>query len=72
MSWRLIYKDEDVIDLFESSGVTYTQKNLFVSNTLDECFTKIDDLKLNAVYNIDNERIIFSGGTRTIEDINDL
>lgn len=69
MSWRLIYKENKIIDLFESNGITHTRNNLFISDSLDECFSKIDELKLNTTYIIGNEKIIFSGGTRTTEDI---
>jgi len=69
MSWRLIYKENKVIDLLESNGITYTQNNIFISDSLDECFSKIDELKLNTTYIVGDEKIIFSAGTRTTEDI---
>jgi len=73
MSWRLAYKIDKVITLFESDGSTYTRKELFISDELEDCFNKIDELKLNYTYFSGNtKQIIFSGGTRTIEDINDF
>ena len=73
MSWRLVYKIDKVITLFESDGSTYTRKELFISDELEDCFNKIDVLKLEYIYFSGNTtKIIFSGGSRTIEDINDL
>jgi hypothetical protein len=73
MSWRLIYNTNKVISLFESDGVTYTSKELFISNNLEDCFNKIDELEYYYKYpKGDTQVIIFSGGTRTIEDINDF
>ena len=70
MSWRLVYENDMVYALLESEGKTYTRKNLLYFDTMEECFSKIDELELNATYPIDNKKeIIFSGGTRTIKDI---
>tara|TARA_R110000751_G_scaffold21026_3_gene60921 strand:- start:508 stop:729 length:222 start_codon:yes stop_codon:yes gene_type:complete len=73
MDYRLVYKDNKVYALHHSSGTTETLKNLSFFNTLDECFNEIDVLKLEFIYFSGNTtKIIFSGGSRTIEDINDL
>ena len=73
MSYRLVYENNKVYALLESSGTTYTTKNLLFFDTQEECFNKIDELKLNyTYYSGGTTEIIFSGGTRTIEDINDL
>ena len=73
MSYRLVYENNKVYALLESSGTTYTTKNLLFFDTQEECFNKIDELKLNYTYFSGNtKQIIFSGGTRTIEDINDF
>ena len=70
MSWRLVYENDTVYALLESEGKTYTRKNLLYFDTMEECFSKIDELELNATYPIDSKKeIIFSGGTRTIKDI---
>jgi hypothetical protein len=42
---------------------------LLFFDTQEECFNKIDELKLNyTYYSGGTTEIIFSGGTRTIED----
>jgi len=67
MVWRFIYDTEKVYDLFETSDITLTTKNVFDGNTIDECFNKIDELKIYCVYPLnDTQDIIFSGGARTI------
>lgn len=69
MSWNLIYENNTVYGLLETEGKTYTRKVLLTFDTMDECFSKIDELKLNAIYPTgDTKVIIFSDGTRTIED----
>ena len=69
MVWRFIYDTEKVYDLFETSDITLTTKNVFDGNTIDECFNKIDELQLNCTYPLnDTQIIIFSGGTRTISN----
>ena len=46
---------------------------LGISNNLEDCFNKIDELEYYYKYpKGDTQVIIFSGGTRTIEDINDF
>ena len=69
MVWRFIYDTEKVYDLFETSDITLTTRNVFDGNTIDECFNKIDELQLYCVYPLnDKQDIIFSGGNRTIVD----
>ena len=71
MSYRLVYENNKVYALLESEGTTYTSKKLLFFDTLEESFNKIDELKLNYTYfSGGTTEIIFSGGTRTIEDIN--
>ena len=73
MSWRLVYNMDKVVILFESDGITRTPNNLFISDNLEDCFNKIDELKLNYTYHSGGTtEIIFSGGTRIIEDINNF
>ena len=67
MSWRLIYENKKVYGLFTSSGITLTNNNLFVSDTLEECFDEIDSLELTMIwFSGDTTEILFSAGTRTI------
>ena len=67
MVWRFIYDTEKVYDLFETSDITLTTRNVFDGNTLEDCFNKIDELKIYFVYQLnDDQDIIFSSGTRTI------
>ena len=67
MIWRLIYTNTDVIDLFETNGITATPHQIFDTNTQEECFDKIDELKITYYYPLnENETLLFSGGTRTI------
>lgn len=70
MSWRLIYENKKVYGLLESTGVTLTNSNLFVANTLKDCFDEVDSLELTMLWpSGDTKDILFSGGTRTIIDI---
>ena len=67
MIWRLIYTNTDVIDLLETNGITATPYQIFEANTKEECFDKIDQLKITYYYPLnENEILLFSGGTRTI------
>lgn len=67
MSWRLIYENKKVYGLFESESLTLTNKNLFVSDSLKDCFNIIDAKELVALWpSGDTKDILFSGGTRTI------
>ena len=75
MGCRLIYGDGRVYNIGEtvSGEKIYTSKTLFTGDTLENCFTEIDKQSLYMTYySGDTQIIIFSGGTRTIEDINDL
>lgn len=66
MIWRLIYDSEGIYSLFETNDITVTNKQVFDGNTIDECFSKIDELQLYCEYQVDNKTIIFSGGSRII------
>jgi hypothetical protein len=67
MNWRIIYTNTQVIGLFETNGVTITPHSIFNGGTQDECFNKIDELKITYHYPLNkNEILLFSGGTRTI------
>ena len=67
MIWRLIYTNTEVIDLFETNGITATPHQIFEGSTQEECFYKIDELKITYHYPLnENEILLFSGGTRTI------
>jgi hypothetical protein len=66
MNWRLIYTNTEVIDLFETNDITATPYSIFNAPTQEECFNKIDELKLTYYYPLnENEILLFSGGTRT-------
>lgn len=67
MIWRLIYTNTEVIDLLETNGITATPHQIFDANTQDDCFDKIDELKITYHYPLnENEILLFSGGNRTI------
>ena len=68
MGWRIIYDNNNVIELGEIFTSSYTDYNIDEFNTQEECFNKIDELQLNYIgFSGDtNVRVIFSGGTRTI------
>jgi len=51
-SWRLIYTNNIVLDLFESEGITSTIYNLFVSKNKQDCLDQISFL--NLYYNNEN------------------
>lgn len=71
MIWRLIYSNLYVIDLFETNAITATPYQIFEANTQEECFNKIDELKITYYYPLnENEILLFSGGSRTIININ--
>jgi len=66
MIWRLIHTNTEVIDLLETNGITATPHQIFNANTQDECFDKIDELKITYYYPLnENEILLFSGGNRT-------
>jgi hypothetical protein len=67
MIWRLIYNNINVVHLFETNDITVTPHQIFEGNTQEECFDKIDELKITYYYPLnENEILLFSGGTRTI------
>lgn len=67
MVWRLIYNDVNVIDFFETSDITISPYNIYNGITKEDCFNKIDELKLVYYYPLsENETLLFSGGTRII------
>tara|TARA_Y100000389_G_scaffold3780_1_gene3636 strand:+ start:2133 stop:2354 length:222 start_codon:yes stop_codon:yes gene_type:complete len=69
MVWRLVYKNDGrVISLNETNGKTYTIHNIFDGLNQEECFNKIDELKLNyqGLSGGTEFLVLFSGGTRTI------
>ena len=53
-SWRLIYNDTDVLDLFESEGITSTIHNLFTSTNYQDCLALISSLNLKFDVNHEN------------------
>jgi|10_taG_2_1085330.scaffolds.fasta_scaffold20175_2 hypothetical protein len=72
MNYRLVYENNKVYALHHSNGNTETLKNLLYFDKLEDCFDKIDELKLEYTYfSGDTIEIIFSGGTRTIKDNKD-
>jgi hypothetical protein len=69
MSWRLVYSDSKIIDLFEVRGNTFTPHTIYNGSDRDDCFNKIDELEYYYEYPTGNtQTIIFSGGSRTIID----
>lgn len=46
MSWRLIYDNERVIQLFQSEGYTKSMHNIFLANSKEECLAEIYILNL--------------------------
>ena len=46
MCWRLVHDGEKVIQLFETSGTTYSKNTIFVASTIEECETEIYSLNL--------------------------
>ena len=53
-SWRLIYNDTTVLDLFESEGITATINNLFTSSNYQDCLALINSLNLRFDKNYEN------------------
>ena len=69
MSWRLTYENKKVYGLFESTGITLTNNSLFVANTVEECFDRVDLLELTMLWPSGyTHDILFSAGTRTLID----
>jgi hypothetical protein len=48
MSWRLVYDDKKVIQLFQSGGYTMSKHNIFLANSKEACLTEI--YRLNLIY----------------------
>ena len=72
-NWKLIYNNISVIDLSNDSGIIKTQSNIFEGATQDDCFSKIDELRITYYHQLnDDEMLVFSGGTRTVINIEDL
>jgi hypothetical protein len=69
MIWKLIYDNENIIILFETTDITITQHNVYESSLIDNCFNKIDELGYNFEFVYNNQKITFSQGTRTYSDI---
>ena len=55
--WRLVYKDNKVLDLFESDGETSSLNSLF-GGTEKECLAEIERLELD--YEISEENIFLN------------
>ena len=53
-SWRLIYDNTTVLDLFESEGITTTINNLFTSSNYQDCLALINSLNLRFDTNYEN------------------
>lgn len=73
MGYRMVHNNILVTYLSDKENKIYTNNTIFLGDTLNDCFNEIDKLKLKASYPTgDTQVIIFSGGTRTIKDINDI
>jgi hypothetical protein len=73
MGYKMVHNNILVTYLSDKENKIYTNNTIFLGDTLNDCFNEIDKLKLNATYITgDTQVIIFSGGTRTIKDINDI
>lgn len=46
LSWRLIFTDKKVIQLFQSDGYTQSTYNIFLANSKEACLTEIYRLNL--------------------------
>jgi len=55
LSWRLIYNNNIVLDLFQSEGITSTIHNLFTSLNYKDCLNHIQSLNLQFDKEILNE-----------------
>jgi hypothetical protein len=68
MIWRLIYSDNEIIDLFKTSDITISIHNIFDSNSIEDCYKKIEELKFDYEHTEDGfEYIMFNNGDRTYE-----
>lgn len=69
----MIHNNRLVTYLSNNENNVYTNNTIFLGDTLNDCFNEIDKLRLNAAYPTgDTQVIIFSGGTRTIKDIDTI
>lgn len=50
LSWRLLYDDKKVIDLFQSDGYTMSKCNIFLANSKEACLAEI--YRLNLEYRV--------------------
>lgn len=50
LSWRLVYDDKKVIQLFQSDGYTRSIYNIFLANSKEACLTEI--YRLNLIYEL--------------------
>ena len=69
MIWRLIYDSENIITLFETADITITQHSVYESSLIDDCFNKIDELRYDFEFVYNNQKIVFSQGTRMYSNI---
>lgn len=69
MIWRLIYDNKTIITLFETTDITITQHNVYESALIGDCFNKIDELRYDFEFVYNNQKIMFSQGTRVYSDI---
>ena len=68
MIWRLIYNDTEIFSLFETSDITLTKNYIFDGNTIEECYTKIEELKFDFEYTLDKiNYVVFKNGIRSTE-----
>ena len=55
LCWRLVHDGTQVVQLFESDGITETPINLFIAETEAECQAEIDRLGLTPLPEISFE-----------------
>ena len=55
LRWRLVHDGTQVVQLFESDGITETPINLFIAETEAECQAEIDRLGLTPLPEISFE-----------------
>jgi hypothetical protein len=70
MGWRIIYDNNNVIELGEIFTSSHTDYNMDEFNTQEECFNKIDELQLTyqGLSGDTGVLVLFSNGTRAILD----
>lgn len=72
MKWLMTDDGSKLKNMFEISDndKVYTNRNIFIGNTEEECFTEIENRGLSFIFTSGNTKeIVFSGGGRTIRDI---